>query len=317
MWRNIFFLLLQTKEKWESASGVKKADRISNFSVFMGLLSLFRSTSTLGFSNSTLESVASDYRACKSNSTVKSLFPDSKTNSDILEKYSKKIHTTYELALKDMEAFIRDRLNLKPFGNHSNDQALRKIIEWLIKALLEVLANDASIKDDQIFFALENGSTINKRDLLRSNSYYLPSLLLGFWYYILTNCSDNENERATFEDWNEQKGETGTQWQFTSSIGNNYSRNITVYASLAEAQAARVEELNRAEEKKEADRRKAEIFLGPLPDVFSDFPLPQIAMTQKELLRSQTIEPLFTYDTLRDQYEWHDLHWQLPGITIV
>ena len=308
-----FFLLLQAKEKWESASGVKKADRVSNFSVFMGLLSLFRSTDTLCFAESTLEGVASDYRACKSNSTVKSLFPDSKANSDILEKYSKKIHITYELALKEMETFIGDRLNLKPSGNPSNDQALRKIIEWLIKALLEVLANDASIKDDQIFFALENGKTITKRELLRGNSYYLPSLLLGFWYYILMNRSDNENGRTTFEDWNEQKGETGAQWQFTSSIGNNYSRNITVYTSLAEAQAARVEELNRAEEKKEADRRKAEIFLGSLPEVFSDFPLPKIAMTQKELLRSQPTEPLFTADTLRDQYEWHDLHWYLTA----
>ena len=278
-----FFLLLQAKEKWESASGVKKAKRISNFSVFMGLLSLFRSTSTLGFSNRTLESVASDYRACKSNSTVKSLFPDSKTNNDILENYNKKIHTTYELTLADMEAFIRERLNLKPSDNPSNAQDFRNITEWLIKALLEVLANDASIKDDQIFFALENGSTINKRELLRGNSYYLPSLLLGLWHYILINCSDNEKGRATFEDWNEQKGETGTQWKFTSDIGNNYSRNITVYATLAEAQAARAEELNRAKEKEEAERRKAESFLGTLPDVFSGFPLPKIATTQKDL----------------------------------
>ena len=308
-----FLLLLQAKEKWEKVAGVRKTDRVSNVSVFKGLLSLFRFTNTFGFSDNTLEGATSDYRACKGNSTVNSLLPSPNSNSDIiLKKYSNNIHSAYELALKDMEFFVAEKLNLKASDN-DNKGDLHIIQEWLVKALLEVLANDVSIKDNQLFFASEDGSAVTKKELLQGNSYYLPSLLLGVWYYILKNRPNNEQGRATFEAWTKQEGGPKSQWIFISNVGYTYSRNIKLYDSLEEAQAARAEERNRLEEKKASERRETESFFGPLPEVFSNFPPPKVSKTRKDLAWAQRNEPLFSADILRDKYEWHDLYWCLTA----
>lgn len=99
-------------------------------------------------------------------------------------------------------------------------------IEWLVKALIEVIESDKNIADDIKFNIYEKAMT--KLELLSGNEIYIPSFLLGIWHYIVMNVKDNTVGKDTFNTWHRKKGETNSIWVFNSDIGSGIKRKITI-----------------------------------------------------------------------------------------
>ena len=210
----VFFLLL-TEAKGKPASrrqlqsGLK--DRVSNKNILEALIQLIVPSFHQPSAGKTFEVDTSDYRACKVSHGVNLPFDDTTE----IDGFNNRVKSQYQSVAHQMDALVDN------FLHTGSDERMR----WLIQAILTLLSEDHSVTDDTLFYLSE--SPISKKELLTLDHYYLSSLLLAVWHYIVVNHPDNENGRATFERFHERADEVGARWKFISPIGKNYPRQIT------------------------------------------------------------------------------------------
>lgn len=99
-------------------------------------------------------------------------------------------------------------------------------MEWLVKALFEVIESDIEIQNDAVF-AVSPVAYAKKQELSSVYRVSLSSFLLSVLSFILNERADNSKGRKTFEEWHEQNS-CRSRWKFVSNIGNNTDRSITV-----------------------------------------------------------------------------------------
>ncbi len=187
----------------------KKKD-ISDPSLMQNFLSIFQNTYKPD--ESTVKSTTSQYRNC--NLTGSSSWIEFH-NTNYINKINHEYETEYYVLLKNINTFLIDNII---------DKAS---IILLGKQILELIINDDSISNEQVFKIKSNKEEISKSELLNLNRYKIDSLFLGVWMYILNNRKDDSIGKKTIDNWFESKG-SYTRKEFVSNIGYNQCENYII-----------------------------------------------------------------------------------------
>ncbi|MCL2638442.1 MAG: hypothetical protein FWD48_08750 [Oscillospiraceae bacterium] len=143
------------------------------------------------------------------------------TNRDIITHIETNIPNSYHTYLKATQVFVDKFIDV----NSSTKKSV-----MLTKRLLELIKRDESIKDDDIFYIRQDGTSFTKLELCGLSDICLPALLLGIWHFIIVNRKDNKIGQATYDSWHESHKTTsktgGAEREFISDIGKNIKNNI-------------------------------------------------------------------------------------------
>lgn len=156
----------------------------------------------------------SDYKSCTISSGTYLPFND----RIFISAFDTQVKSSYETALCHMAKFIDSFLDIENTNKN----------EWLIKALLELIAADKSIDALDLFYISTTGQPVSKTELYNLSSVQFQPFLLGVWHYIVVNRNDNKIGRHTYEQWHEAPKQTGQKWCFISNIGENITRPIKI-----------------------------------------------------------------------------------------
>lgn len=110
----------------------------------------------------------SKYLNCESEGTVNLPF----NNIAVVTTFDNLIKEKYPAALKRMSRFVK----------HHIDPDLR---EWLVKAILEIIENDSSISEDDLFCITSAGAFVPKKDIRKMAEFELQPFLVGVLHFIL------------------------------------------------------------------------------------------------------------------------------------
>ncbi|WP_093141909.1 NACHT domain-containing protein [Ruminobacter amylophilus] len=158
----------------------------------------------------TLAKCASQYKTCKSSSGCYVPF----TERAVVLAFDSSMKIKSPVLYARIKEFIDLYLN-------------RDKCRWLVKALLDTIQKDISIKDETTFEIRKN-QFIKKSEFAKINELFLPSFLLSVLHYVVMNAPDAESGRATFEKWFRQSGKN-TEWKFCGDIGENISSIEILY----------------------------------------------------------------------------------------
>lgn len=138
---------------------------------------------------STFKQNTSAYKNCtKSSGTY---LPFVKDSAEV-RSFDDCVHNNYTTALSRMVAFTDKYLEI---GTETKKD------EYLIKALVEVIKNDAEILTDAEFYIDENGTASTKDEIIHAEVLCFQSFLVGVWHYILLHRPDNTLGRNTIDNW--------------------------------------------------------------------------------------------------------------------
>lgn len=70
---------------------------------------------------------------------------------------------------------------------------------WLVKSLLAVIKNDASIADSDLFYLFKNGMALTKAEIVNYRDFELQPFLLGVLHYLITRPTINKGGKATYD----------------------------------------------------------------------------------------------------------------------
>jgi len=109
--------------------------------------------------------------------------------------------------------------------------------EKLVKRLIEIIRDDTSITDEDLFQVGSNGYKVNKKVLLKITEVSLPEFLLSVWAFIALKRNDNSIGRDTIVAWSDPK----TKGRYVGNDGSSIKQDITITMPTiesAEAEAA-------------------------------------------------------------------------------
>ena len=149
------------------------------------------------------------FKQCKNSSAFATPFKEDSTK-DII---TKEITENYHEALKRSEEFIK-----KHIGIESEEDKY-----FLVKAVLEVLAQDKSVGDNNPFYIFSDGQSVSKKELCSMQKFYFPSFFLGIWYYVMMHIEDNPEGQATYNEWCPK---SGRKRPYTANIGEKSERDV-------------------------------------------------------------------------------------------
>lgn len=168
----------------------------------------------------TVKSTTSRYKSCQANGGTYFPFSD----GSVVASFDERIKTDYSRCLAAMNSYVSDYIDV--CGDTKKD-------EYLAKALVEVIASDATIDVNQPFYICEDGSTLTKAEMCAASELCFQSFLLGIWHYIIVYVQDNKVGADTYNDWCPAKG--GAPRDYTAALGENSTRVIALsYSSVQE-----------------------------------------------------------------------------------
>lgn len=145
-------------------------------------------------------------------------------DSDIfILEFEELFHKNYGEMLKRVDIFISKYffINTKTWSS------------TLGKSLLEYITSDRSLADDTPFFITSPTKPIRKDEISENIKVSIQQLILGIWYFIISNKIDNTIGTDTFEAWHEPAKVKGQERKFI----NPYSKspkfeNARIYSLL-------------------------------------------------------------------------------------
>lgn len=211
-----FTLLLQALKQRTNARGrvASERDGLSNPEVLSGLIRVANPE----FQNpgkDTFKTNTSNYMKCKISSGTYFPFDEPAT----IDSFDQRIKNDYQKTLSAMTRFVNTYLEV----GTASGKDIR-----LVKALIELIANDESISDKDQFYCCEDGHPLIKAKLLEIQEVNLPAFLLGIWHYIMTNRKDNTIGAETYNNWHKAPLEPHGKWIFIGSNGASITHEITI-----------------------------------------------------------------------------------------
>lgn len=171
---------------------------------------------------STVKSTTSRYKSCQANGGTYFPFSD----GAVIASFDSRIKNEYGRCLAAMRSYVADYIDV--CGDTKKD-------EYLVKALVEVIAADDQIENDHAFYVCEDGSALTKSEILSATRLCLQSFLLGIWHYIILNVQDNKVGADTYNRWCPSRG--GAERVYVAMLGETSGRNITLtYSPVDEAE---------------------------------------------------------------------------------
>jgi hypothetical protein len=209
----IFFTLklVARKQRTAKRDNIKgDTDGLSQPELLIELAKIIKPSFNPPIKASTLKKNVGEYRQCDNNggSYFAAVF---ETASDI-SSFNERVINDYDSVLSAMSA-LTNRFIDRDKG------------EWIAKALLDIIAQDQSIDEGQVF---QDANKSTKKQLRDISDIHLPAFLLAVWHYIVMNVGDNTLGKATFTKWHKKKGGPNSEWIFGSSIGENIKRKINI-----------------------------------------------------------------------------------------
>lgn len=210
-----FTLILQAKKHDNNNDKILEGD------VLKGLINIIN-PDYKKLEGNTFRTLTSQYKSCSKKLPRTSLYLPF-TNLTTKKLFNDNIKNRYQKSL----------LSMRNFADRFLDINGKDKIVWLVKALLELIYLDLSIKDSDIFYMKSNGHSILKSEL--NNLYsptatklniYFPAFLLGIWHFIVMNRDDNTIGEETFNSWHKKVKSSGQGREYIGTIGDNVRRKI-------------------------------------------------------------------------------------------
>jgi len=180
-----------------------------------------------------LGSVVSAYKSCNTSKSGRLGVFEQATKST----FDSKIKSDYRTPLAEMSELISSYIDTEGKG------------EWLVKALLELVGTDTTIRPEQEFYICEDGGKMTKAALRDTSDFCLPTFLLGIWHFIVFYISDNAVGKSTYDSWCPQGETKNGKRPFQSSIGRGTrTLNISPNAKCLEYEVEHAEDTDNADE---------------------------------------------------------------------
>lgn len=203
--------LLQRKKAREHYKG--ESDKLNDPDVLVGLITVINPD----YENpgkAVLKTKANDYKSCKLSKGKYLPFGDKLA----IEVFDQRVRDSYLEARNDMCIFVDSFIE--------TGTKLQKDVR-LVKALIDLIEQDASIDDSVEFLIGENGDAVRKDQLRNLKRVCLPSFLLGIWHFIVINRKNNKVGQLTYDTWCPENG--GGTREYEGAMGENLSIELEVY----------------------------------------------------------------------------------------
>lgn len=161
-----------------------------------------------------LKGTTNNYKACKTSNSAYLPFDD----EQVVLAFDSVVRTNYQTALNGMIGFVNDFLDLS--------ETIHKDAN-LVRALIDLILQDQSIKASDEFFIGSNGEKKKKAALGDLKKVCLPSFLLGVWHYVVVNRRDNAVGRTTYDEWCPSNGRAPRR--YVAHMGENILDGFTTY----------------------------------------------------------------------------------------
>ena len=212
-----YILLLQSLKKdrrirVNDLDGCGAKDRaINDVTCLKGLVRVFYDFNE-NFSDSTFTAHKDDFKFCRKNSTDWLRFE----NSHLVGDFNDKVMNNFPAAMADMDIYIDTYLDDGNLG------------ENLVRALLETLYLDKSIKGDQLFYMQPNGVGTTKDSILQMPKIDARPFLLAVWHFIIVKRGSlNTEGQPTVAEWLKNTGKQAP-YKYVGTMGENFAKNIEI-----------------------------------------------------------------------------------------
>lgn len=197
---------LNERQKWGESAEFTESD------VFEFLIKVAVPTYERPADSENFKSVVSAYKAC--NASKSGRLPIHEQAN--ISTFNNRVKVEYHVALSAMTTLVERYIDIEGKGL------------WLIRALLELIYEDENVKQADLLFICQDGSTIDKKNLLINQNICLPSFLLGIWHFIVIHEIDNGVGKATYDEWCKPGKSKNTREPFRSRIGENITQSLSV-----------------------------------------------------------------------------------------
>lgn len=209
-----FVLVLQALKQRVKARQHYKGERdgLSDPEVLIGLIKVINPDYQEP-KEGALKGKTNDFKSCKTSTGQYLPFG----NTPEIEAFDERVRNEYQDALGAMMEFVA--LFLETGTKVKKD-------ERLVKALIDLIEQDDSIKPDEGFYIEEKGQKIKKTTLCGLDDVCLPAFLLGVWHYVVVYRKDNSVGRNTYDRWCPENG--GAPRTYSGDMGKHITRKIEV-----------------------------------------------------------------------------------------
>lgn len=194
-----------------------ETDVFHNEDVLFALLQIVQPDAIKPTGNS-FETYTSNFKKCDG-----SIGEDLKfENECVRAAFAKRMTDDYSSVVNEISGFCADYIDTRETPqNH----------EKLVKRLIEVIRDDETISDDDLFQIGKNGYKVNKKSLEKVTEVSLPDFLLSVWAFIALNRNDNSVGSNTIIAWSDPN----TKGRYVGNDGTSIEQAITVNIPAAEA----------------------------------------------------------------------------------
>lgn len=156
------------------------------------------------------EKDTSYYRECNSEGSCNIPFND----IAVATAFDNTIKEKYSIALSRMTEFVNWHISFE-------------MKDWLVKALLEIIENDADVTSTDKFYILSSGKPLHISDIKQTTTFELQPFLLGILHYILSERREkNTYGKATLDTLGTKK--TRKERRYNGNAGKTITRSIDV-----------------------------------------------------------------------------------------
>lgn len=153
------------------------SDGLSDPEVLVGLIKVINPAYT-NPGKEKLRAIVNNYKRCETSTSTYFPFDD----DQVVTAFDMTVKTDYQTSLNGMIKFVNDFLDV--------NKTIHKDIN-LVRALVDLIQQDQSIKASDEFYIEPNGEKKKKAALGDLKEVCLPSFLLGVWHYVVVNRKDN------------------------------------------------------------------------------------------------------------------------------
>lgn len=209
-----FTLLLEARKQLLGANEhyAGKKDGLTEYETLIGLARVIRSdlATPMPTEIKTIQGNASEYKKCKNAGGGYFPFGD----KTAIRVFDERVKNEYANTLRKMCSFVERFIDAG--GDIKKD-------ELLVKALVELISLDNCIDESQSFYVKEDGTTMQKKDIVAMREISLQPFLLGIFHYAVCNV-DNTAGVETFDSWCPSTG--GGKRVYAGDIGVNWPVDI-------------------------------------------------------------------------------------------
>ncbi|MDD3175843.1 MAG: hypothetical protein PHU51_05180 [Candidatus Nanoarchaeia archaeon] len=187
-----------------------ESDVFHNEDVLFALLLLVQPDAIKPTGNS-FETYTTNYKKCMGSIGEDLRF----ANETVMSGFTNRLACEYQAVLDETAAFCFDFIDIRETPqNHVK----------LVKRLIEIIRDDTSIADDEMFQIGRNGYRVNKKALPKVTEVNLPDFLLSVWAFIALYRKDNNIGRNTIVAWSDQRA----VGRYTGNDGSSIAQTINV-----------------------------------------------------------------------------------------